>query len=89
MSASKPTPIRRRRRGGKPKLVTPAPAVDSTAADLADVEEQDTEDLPAAAALEVDIPPAEPQGQSFLDRAKAKLGLNVKEADVEPKPRAS
>ena len=89
MSSSKPTPIRRRRRGGRPKLVTPAPAVDSTAADLADVEEQDTEDLPEAAALEVDIPPAEPQQSSFLDRAKAKLGLNVKEADVEPKARAS
>lgn len=90
MSApKKPTPIRRRRRGGKPKLVTPAPAVDSTAVDLDAVEEEDTEDLPEAAALNVEIPPAEPQGGSFLDRAKAKLGISTKEQDVEPKPKAT
>lgn len=88
MSSSKPTPIRRRRRNSKPKLVTPAPAVDSTAVDLADVEEEDTEDLPEAAALQVDIPPAEPQHGSFLDRAKAKLGIADK-PDVEPKAKAS
>lgn len=85
----KPTPIRRRRRNSKPKLVTPAPAVDSTAVDLADVEEEDTEDLPEAAALQVDIPPAEPQQGSFLDRAKAKLGIQTKEQDVEPKVKAT
>lgn len=87
MSSSKPTPIRRRRRNSKPKLVTPAPVVDSTAVDL-DVEESDADDLPEAAALEVDIPPAEPQHGSFLDRAKAKLGIADK-PDVEPKARAS
>lgn len=93
MSApKKPTPIRhRRRRNSKPKLVMPAVAVDSSlAVDLPEEEDEDTEDLPAAAALQVDIPPAEPQGQSFLDRAKAKLGFASDEKqDVEPKPKAT
>ena len=91
-SPKRPTPLRRRRRGGsKPKLVSPAAAaVDSSSVDLAaepEEEEQD-DDLPTAAAdLIVDIPPAEPAGTSFLDRAKATLGFASKEKDVEPKAR--
>ena len=69
-----PTPIRKRRRR-KTAEIQPVAVEDS--------EEQEA--LPDAAPLTVEIPPAEPQQSSFLDRAKAKLGLTVDKPDVQPK----
>jgi hypothetical protein len=71
----KPTPIRKRRR--KSQALPPVPA--------AEEEEEATDVLPEASALEVEIPPAEPAHASFLDRAKARLGLSVDKPDVQPK----
>lgn len=47
------------------------------------------QDVPAAAQLDVEIAPAEAEApESFLDKAKARLGFTTAPADVQPRPQS-